>query len=124
MSAIDTVQSFIAAWKAPQGFYKAVGEFFTPNCLYENVGLSKTLGPVEARAFLDEFAKALPFVSIDVDMLSMAATGDTVLTERVDHLKGADGKTLVSIPLMGIFKLHGGKIAEWRDYFDTVPFKR
>ena len=122
MTPTETVQAFIATWKVPGAMVEQLGHYFTSDCLYENIGMSKTRGPDEALAFFAEFAKALPFVSIDVDMLAIAASGDKVLTERIDHLKGADGKTLVSIPLMGIFKLRDGKISEWRDYFDTVPF--
>ena len=55
-------------------------------------------------------------------MLSIAASGDTVLMERIDYLKGADGKTLLTIPLMGVMKVKDGQIYEWRDYFDTAPF--
>ncbi len=58
-----------------------------------------------------------------MDLLSIAAAGDAVLTERIDYLKGADGKTLLTIPLMGIMKIRNGKVYEWRDYFDTAPFK-
>ena len=124
MTATETVQGFIATWKVPNGLVAALDKHFTPDCLYENIGLSKTRGPAEALAFFAEFARKIPFVTIEVDMLAIAAQGDAVLTERVDHLKGANGKTLVSIPLMGIFKVRNGKIYEWRDYFDTVPFSR
>jgi limonene-1,2-epoxide hydrolase len=53
----------------------------------------------------------------------VATVGNTVLTERVDHLVDAAGKTTMSIPLMGIFVVEDGKIAQWRDYFDTAPFR-
>lgn len=125
MNAITIVEDFIATWRHPDAFEASFHRYFTPDCVYENVGLSKTRGPAEALAFFAAFAAGpLPFVAIEVDMLAIAATGDTVLTERLDHLKAADGRTLVSIPLMGIFKLRGTQICEWRDYFDTVPFRR
>ncbi|WP_022978075.1 limonene-1,2-epoxide hydrolase family protein [Nevskia ramosa] len=123
MTAQQTVEAFIANWPKADRFYPCVREYFTADCLYENIGVSKTTGPEEAIAWFTMMSTQLPFVSIDVDMLAIAAVGDTVLTERIDYLKDKDGNTLLTIPLMGIFKLRDGKICEWRDYFDTTPFK-
>jgi limonene-1,2-epoxide hydrolase len=123
MTPLETAQAFMASWKAPNNFAASLNQYFTPDCLYENVGISKTKGPGEAIAFFAEFAKQIPFVAIDMDLLAIAANGDAVLTERIDYLKAADGKTLLAIQLMGIMKIRDGKIYEWRDYFDTAPFK-
>ena len=122
MTALDTAQEFMASWKIPNNLEASLNKYFTPDCRYENVGLSKTVGPAEAITFFAGFSKQLPFVSIDIDMLSIAAVGDTVLMERIDYLKGADGKTLLTIPLMGVMKVKDGRVYEWRDYFDTAPF--
>ena len=124
MTALETAQAFMASWKVPNSFEASFNKYFTSDCLYENVGLSKTKGPAEALAFFAEFAKQCPFVCIEMDLLSIAAAGDAVLTERIDYLKGADGKTLLAIPLMGIMKIRNGQVYEWRDYFDTAPFVR
>ena len=35
----------------------------------------------------------------------------------------AAGAITMSIRLMGIFEVRDGKIAMWRDYFDTLPFQ-
>ncbi len=122
MTALATAQAFMATWKTPNNLEASLKQYFTPDCRYENVGLSKTTGPADAIAFFADFAKQCPFVSIEIDMLSIAATGDTVLMERIDTLKDADGKTLLTIPLMGVMKVKDGQIYEWRDYFDTAPF--
>jgi limonene-1,2-epoxide hydrolase len=53
-------------------------------------------------------------------MVTIAADGNKVLTERVDTMVGADGKDMMGIRLMGIFEVEGDKIAAWRDYFDTA----
>ncbi len=123
MTALETAQAFMTSWTIPNGLEASLNKYFTPDCRYENIGMSKTTGPAEAIAFFAEFAKVCPFVAIEMDLLSIAAAGEAVLTERVDHLKGADGKTLLSIPLMGIMKIRNGQVYEWRDYFDTAPFK-
>ena len=46
-----------------------------------------------------------------------AAAGDVVLTERIDHI--GTGDTRFPVPVMGAFEVRDGKIARWRDYFDT-----
>ena len=124
MTALETAQAFLASWKTPNGLEASLNKYFTPDCLYENVGMSKTRGPAEAIAFFAGFAQQCPFVSIDIDMRSIAAVGDTVLMERIDYLKDVSGKTLLTIPLMGVMKIRDGKVCEWRDYFDTAPFMR
>jgi len=120
MTPLETVQNFIATWPRPGSFGASLHEYLSPDCRYENIGLSKTTGPAEAQRFFEVFSKQTGFASIDVDMLAIAAQGDAVLTERVDYLKATDGKLIVTIPLMGIFKVRDGQIYEWRDYFDTA----
>ena len=124
MTPLETAQAFMATWKVPNSFEASFNKYFTADCLYENVGLSKTKGPAEALAFFAGFTQQCPFVCIDMDMLSIAAVGDTVLMERIDYLNDANGKTLLTIPLMGVMKICDGKVYEWRDYFDTAPFAR
>ena len=47
-------------------------------------------------------------------VLAQITVGDTVMNERIDRFD-VNG-TVVAIPVMGIFKVRDGKIAEWRDY--------
>ena len=49
------------------------------------------------------------------------AGGDVVMNERVDRFK-VGGKD-VSVRVVGVFELRGGKIAAWRDYFDLAEFQ-
>jgi limonene-1,2-epoxide hydrolase len=55
-----------------------------------------------------------------IDVLALAETGNTVLTERIDYIFDAAGNGLMTVPVMGIFEIAGGKITAWRDYFDTI----
>jgi limonene-1,2-epoxide hydrolase len=50
----------------------------------------------------------------------IAASGDVVLTERVDVFV-SPGKR-IELPVMGTFELRDGRIAAWRDYFDLQQF--
>lgn len=122
-SPIEVVEKFFKAWERPMGYRAAMGEGFTADCVYENVGLTLSTGPAESIAVIDGFNTAMGFAVLKVDMLSIGANGNTVYTERVDHLCNAAGETLLSLRLMGILEVRDGKIAAWRDYFDTMPFQ-
>jgi hypothetical protein len=45
-----------------------------------------------------------------------------VWTERVDHLRRADGRLIVSAPVAGIVEWRDGRIVAWREYFDSATF--
>ena len=48
------------------------------------------------------------------------ATGNTVLTERVDVFVLPNAT--IELPVMGTFEVKDGKIAAWRDYFDLNQY--
>lgn len=121
-SATDTVKAFLKAWEPAHGWKKALETFLTSDCVYENIGMSKTTGPAESVAFIQVLADSMSFASLVVEFGAVLAQGNTVVTERVDHLDDAHGKRLMSLRVLGIFEVRDGKIAAWRDYFDTVPF--
>jgi limonene-1,2-epoxide hydrolase len=120
---IETIQRFCTAWEAPHSWKQALRDYFTADCRYENVGMSLTHGPAEAAAFFEGFAAQTGFASLGIDVLAISAHGNTVLTERVDHLRRADGSLIISLRLMGVFEVTPeGRISAWRDYFDTAAF--
>ncbi len=53
-------------------------------------------------------------------MLAIAETGNKVLTERIDRIIDRNGAEVMTVPVMGVFEIEDGKIAVWRDYFDTI----
>ena len=56
-------------------------------------------------------------------MLSLAANGRKVLTERINRFT-INGKK-ITIPVMGTFEIDAqGKISAWRDYFDLAQFTK
>jgi len=119
---IRTVEQFLARLGEDGGFGSAVREWFTPKTVYENIGMSRSTGIDEAMAIVTQFEEGFGARSIRVETTAIAADGNKVLTERIDHLVNAAGETMASIPLMGIFELDGGRITAWRDYFDTRGF--
>ena len=113
------VEDFIAMWDAPGGLDRAVEAYFTPATVWVNEGLTETTGIEAALEVNRVFGEKLGMDSIKVDMLASAEVGDKVLTERIDHMIDASGKVILSAPVMGTFEIAGGKIAAWRDYFDS-----
>jgi limonene-1,2-epoxide hydrolase len=55
-----------------------------------------------------------------IDMLALAESGNKVLTERIDRIIDGKGNEVMAVAVMGIFEIEDGKIAAWRDYFDTI----
>jgi limonene-1,2-epoxide hydrolase len=114
------VKTFLAMWETPGGIEIALRDYFTSATVYENVGMSITTGADEASAVFAGFSSSLGMATMWVENLHVAASGDVVLTERIDHVRDASGKTLMSIRVMGAFEVKDGKIVAWRDYFDTA----
>jgi limonene-1,2-epoxide hydrolase len=114
----EVVTTFLARWDKPGGLDQAIRDCFTPDTVWENVGMATTTGPEEAIALNAQLAETMGFATIRVDNLAVAETGNKVLTERIDHMVDADGNTLLSAPVMGIFEIEGGKITAGHDSFD------
>jgi limonene-1,2-epoxide hydrolase len=92
---------------------------FTADTVWENVGVSRTIGFDQAKMFMEGFSAQFPYDHGEVIVDHAAANGNVVLTERTDIFYDAGGKQVVSIKLMGVFEMDGSKILAWRDYFDT-----
>lgn len=121
-AAIDTVNRFIKAWEPVHGYRSAITDYFTSDCVYENVGLTHSTGAAESISVIDAMSTQMGFASMIVEMREIVASGSIVMTERTDHLYDTSGRRLVTLRVMGVFEIKGGKIAGWRDYFDTAAF--
>ena len=119
-SPAGTVTRFLAMWEIPGGLDQSVRDYFTAATVWENVGLARTTGIDEAIALNHQLMDSFGMATIRVENLAVATTGDKVLTERIDHMVAADGRVLFSAPVMGIFEIADGRIAAWRDYFDSA----
>ena len=87
-----------------------------PEVVYHNI-------PMEPSTGIDATLEALAtlFVMFEVigfDIVNLAVTGNTVLTERVDLLR--TGPVTAALPVMGAFEVEAGRIVAWRDYFDVA----
>lgn len=100
----------------------AFREVFTSDCLWEQRPLAVTTGPDEAVRFLRRAKLAMGLETVDVDIRNITSRGGIVHTERVDHLRRADGRLIVSAPVAGILEWDGGRIVTWREYYDSATF--
>ena len=115
------VLAFFNEWKPTlTDMLASMEKRFTDSTVWENVGVSRTVGFAEAKAFMDGFAQMKPIESGEVIVHHISANGNAVLTERTDNFYDRDGNLIVSIPLMGVFEMDGPNILAWRDYFDTA----
>jgi limonene-1,2-epoxide hydrolase len=105
------------------GFARAADAWFTPQTVWENVGMATTIGPEQALALMANMS-ASGIHSIRIETLAIAAQGRKVLTERVDYMLDAAGEAKLPVRCMGVFEVgEDGKIVRWTDYFDTALFK-
>jgi limonene-1,2-epoxide hydrolase len=116
-----SVERFFAAWS--DGFDAVLASFdehLADDARWEQSALPTTNSKAEAKGLLQSFHDQLGLAAIDVDMIHVGSAGDdVVLTERVDHLREADGTLIASFPVMGVLELDAdAKIKAWREFFD------
>ncbi len=114
---IELVRRFCAEWSSPD--IEKILSYFTDDAVYHNMPIQPLQGKDAIRSTIEQFLA--PFERCDWDLKQIAASGDVVLTERVDRFIG--DKT-VALPVMGAFEIRDGKIAAWRDYFDMAEWTR
>lgn len=112
----DVVRQFFGRW----GLSKAAAmasfdEFFTPDTVWENVGLATTVGIDAARAFAENIPPG--FETMIAEIKIIAEQGRFVFTERVDDFYNSAGKLLVSARGIGVAEVDGGRILNMREYF-------
>lgn len=118
---IEVVTEFCAAFsQGREGLHRAIRQWFTPETVWINVGLATTTGIDEAIALAEQLEGSMDIASVRIEMLAIAATGNKVLTERIDAMVDAAGTVLSEDPVMGIFEVAGDRIIAWRDYFDSA----
>ena len=106
------VRRFIAEWSSLDA--DRLAGYFTDDGVYRNMPIAPVAGKEALRRFIANWQ------STDWEILNLAVDGERVYVERVDRTV-VNGKP-VNLPCFGVFELRGGKIAEWRDYFDMATY--
>ncbi|HXZ61542.1 MAG TPA: limonene-1,2-epoxide hydrolase family protein [Acidimicrobiales bacterium] len=110
----EVVREFCAAARSrdPQ----VLRGFLSEDVVYHNIPMEPAVGIEAAMAVIDMFVTMCE--ALDFEVHHLAVDGETVLTERTDTFT-INGKT-APLPVMGAFRVVGGKITAWRDYFDMA----
>jgi limonene-1,2-epoxide hydrolase len=117
MSPEEIVRSFCEA-VARRDVKELVG-FFSADAVYHNIPVAPVSGQEAIGKVLSQYLS--PASRAEFEVLALAVSGRTVLTERLDRF--TIGGKPVELPVMGAFEIdRDGKITAWRDYFDMSQF--
>lgn len=108
--------SFCRAWEDVD--LDTLGSYFVDDATYHNMPMDPIVGREAIMAVVGAFTAGSE--RIEFEIISIAADGNVVLTERVDRFFRSD-RTIV-LPVMGTFEVVDGRIAVWRDYFDLNQY--
>lgn len=122
MSDPETVvRSFFEATAQRGNFLEAVRTYLSEDADWRNTGFPTATGMEEIVALSNQFIEGMGLDTMRVELVAIAAAGDTVLTERVDYLQDAAGEVLAELAVSGTLVVRDGKITSWRDYWDPRP---
>ena len=96
----------------------SIRRYFADDCVWEQPGLPTTRSVDEAVQLAASLG-GVGLASMEVEYRNVAAAGDVLFTERIDWLIRPDG-TRAGVPIVGVTEFRDGKIAAWREYFDTA----
>lgn len=116
LNAEAVVRAFCRAWEDRN--LDAVLGWLAEDLVYQNVPQPVMHGPKAARRLFAPIMRETTAIEFIVRNIAVSGDGAVVLTERVDRLHYRGG--IVELPLMGIFVIRDGLIAEWRDYADGI----
>jgi limonene-1,2-epoxide hydrolase len=113
MNPEDVVRAELDAWSRLD--INEIMSYFSDDAIWDNV-------PILAVSGREEIRKAVRWAlerttHADIEIINLVATGNVVLTERVDHL--VVNNNSLDVRVMGAFDVFGSKITSWRDYFDV-----
>lgn len=111
---IAVVRQMIDAWDTMD--WQRVEDLFAE----DGVLHSMMIDPVVGRAQIGARIKALGAgaTKMRLNVRNIGVVGDVVMVERVDEFtyKGHEGK----VPVVGVLQVEGGRIKEWREYYDRA----
>lgn len=117
-SGKSVIKALVAAFNRKD--VDAVMALFTVDAVYHNMPMVPVTGLAAIRGVIEMFTA--PAEEIDWRIIEIAENASVVFAERLDRFI-INGKT-VDLPCTGVFDLEGGKIRQWRDYFDLQTWRR
>ena len=112
----ELTSRFFARWAVSfETMTAAFTEVLAPDCVWEQRPVV-THSRRGALGFLRLARRFLGLESVVVEVRHLARDGDTVLTDRVDHMLRADGTLIASVPIVGVLSFRGTELVAWRDH--------
>lgn len=110
--SIAVAQEMVTAWNELD--VDRIANLFAPDAVLH----SMMIEPIHGRETLREhLGKLLEHATrLELQLKTVAATGNTVFLERVDDfdVNGQHG----SVPVTGVLVIENGMVSEWREYYD------
>lgn len=100
--------------------YDTINALLAADLRYTNVSLPTIVGGQRVATLFERLLSRGG--GFDVQIHSIAANGDTVMTERTDVIKV--GPLHIGFWVCGTFQVQNGQIIVWRDYFDWLDISR
>jgi limonene-1,2-epoxide hydrolase len=117
--AESVVSAFVKEFDAPKPAAETLMAYFTDDAVYHNIPME----PLRGKAAIGKaLGGMMQMESAGWEILNQVASGDLVMNERIDRFKAGDKS--IEIPVVGVFRVVDGKIAEWRDYFDLGMWQK
>ena len=120
-SARQIVVQFLDEWDT-LGFEGAYGNHLHPDCVWRNTGSPDRVGMDDIMDGLAEYNRVFDRPYCKVEITNMASEGDLVFVERWEDLYSKDRDDRFRTKNLSFFRIKNGKIIEWNDYFDYVPY--
>ncbi|MGB8389005.1 limonene-1,2-epoxide hydrolase family protein [Mycobacterium sp.] len=106
------VRQMCELWGVPDA--DGMVAMFAEDGVYHNIPEEPMAGREAIRSWLQIVCAQ---VRVEADVLHLACDGEWVLSERLDtHVLG---DKRIPLPVMNISRVVDGKLALWRDYYDT-----
>lgn len=99
-------------------FRQTYRDILADDVVWETVGRPPRVGLPACLDYLDTLKAGTGMEYCDVDLISIASSGDTVFTERVDAMKRADGSLFMDFRIVGVTVLRDDRIVRYTDYCD------
>lgn len=112
------VTDFLLSWRGRD--IDVIMSYLAADAIYHNMPVAPIVGADAIRGIFSAFLGI--FSDAALDIVSIAAKPDLVLTERVDKFTMQDGRSVI-MPVCGVFEIRDGKIVRFSDYFDLASFE-
>jgi limonene-1,2-epoxide hydrolase len=117
------VSDLFAKWDRSYVELCASFEAMSDDCVWIQSSLPDSHGRLAALSLVQGWHQRLSLETIRVEIRKIIADENCVASERIDHLRRADGSVIATIPVVGIMDMENGKIKRWHEYFDSAVMK-